>query len=174
MFATTRQFLDYFSLKTLDQLPALAEIRDLETLNAELGFSDPLPGTDAAPAPQGDPDTDGEPTAQAQQVAAEPGEAEHAISESGVEDGEVLQADSGQQEATQSGPGLTVVGGTAHVVAARDEPVPSVTLAEAADDLEARAAQSESADVSAADNDEVESASDDYTDGVSSESESKT
>jgi segregation and condensation protein B len=44
MYATTRQFLDYFNLKTLDQLPALAEIRDLETLNAELGFSEPVPG----------------------------------------------------------------------------------------------------------------------------------
>ena len=44
MYATTRQFLDYFNLKTLDQLPALADIRDLETLNVELGFSDPVPG----------------------------------------------------------------------------------------------------------------------------------
>jgi segregation and condensation protein B len=43
MYATTRQFLDYFNLKNLDQLPALAEIRDLETLNAELGFNEPLP-----------------------------------------------------------------------------------------------------------------------------------
>ena len=43
MYATTRQFLDYFNLKTLDQLPALADIRDLETLNVELGFSDPVP-----------------------------------------------------------------------------------------------------------------------------------
>ncbi len=43
MYATTRQFLDYFNLKSLDQLPALAEIRDLETLNAELGFSEPMP-----------------------------------------------------------------------------------------------------------------------------------
>ncbi len=50
MYATTRQFLDYFGLKTLDQLPALAEIRDLETLNAELGFSDPPPGAGDAPA----------------------------------------------------------------------------------------------------------------------------
>ena len=41
MYATTRQFLDYFNLKSLDQLPALAEIRDLETLNAELGFTEP-------------------------------------------------------------------------------------------------------------------------------------
>jgi len=46
MYATTRQFLDYFNLKSLDQLPALAEIRDLETLTAELGFSEPLPGHD--------------------------------------------------------------------------------------------------------------------------------
>jgi segregation and condensation protein B len=44
MYATTRQFLDYFNLKSLDQLPALAEIRDMETLNAELGFTDPIPG----------------------------------------------------------------------------------------------------------------------------------
>ncbi len=42
MYATTRQFLDYFNLKNLDQLPALAEIRDLDTLNAELGFTEPL------------------------------------------------------------------------------------------------------------------------------------
>ncbi|MEP4485648.1 MAG: SMC-Scp complex subunit ScpB [Halioglobus sp.] len=48
MYATTRAFLDYFNLKNLDQLPALAEIRDLETLNAELGFSEPLqPEVDA-------------------------------------------------------------------------------------------------------------------------------
>lgn len=40
MYATTRQFLDYFNLRNLDQLPPLAEIRDLETLNAELGFTD--------------------------------------------------------------------------------------------------------------------------------------
>lgn len=41
MYATTRQFLDYFNLKSLDQLPPLAEVRDFETLNAELGFADP-------------------------------------------------------------------------------------------------------------------------------------
>ena len=89
MYATTRQFLDYFNLKSLDQLPALAEIRDLETLNAELGFGEPLP--------------------------------EHL---GGGEDG----------------PGLTVVGGTEHkptVSRGSDSPV---TLSEAADDLESRAA----------------------------------
>ncbi|MAR92392.1 MAG: SMC-Scp complex subunit ScpB [Pseudomonadota bacterium] len=36
MYGTTRQFLDYFNLKNLDQLPSLAEIRDLDAINAEL------------------------------------------------------------------------------------------------------------------------------------------
>ncbi|KYZ87939.1 SMC-Scp complex subunit ScpB [Alloalcanivorax xenomutans] len=40
MFATTRQFLDYFDLKSLDELPPLAEIRDLDKLNEELALSD--------------------------------------------------------------------------------------------------------------------------------------
>ncbi|RRJ85435.1 SMC-Scp complex subunit ScpB [Aestuariirhabdus litorea] len=36
MYATTRQFLDYFNLKNLDELPVLSEIRDLERLSEEL------------------------------------------------------------------------------------------------------------------------------------------
>ncbi|MEL7044209.1 MAG: SMC-Scp complex subunit ScpB, partial [Pseudomonadota bacterium] len=55
MYATTRQFLDYFSLKSLDQLPALADIRDLETLNAELGF-EPLPEENTGEASEGSAD----------------------------------------------------------------------------------------------------------------------
>jgi segregation and condensation protein B len=36
LFGTTRMFLDYFNLKSLDQLPTLAEIRDLEELEPQL------------------------------------------------------------------------------------------------------------------------------------------
>ncbi|TNC89200.1 MAG: SMC-Scp complex subunit ScpB, partial [Alcanivorax sp.] len=36
MYGTTRNFLDYFNLKNLDELPSLAEIRDLDAINAEL------------------------------------------------------------------------------------------------------------------------------------------
>ena len=36
LYATTRQFLDYFNLKSLDQLPPLSELKDLEQLNREL------------------------------------------------------------------------------------------------------------------------------------------
>ncbi len=31
MYATTRQFLDYFNLKSLDELPTLAQLRDFDT-----------------------------------------------------------------------------------------------------------------------------------------------
>ena len=36
MYATTREFLDYFGLKKLEELPPLAEIRDLDSINVEL------------------------------------------------------------------------------------------------------------------------------------------
>ena len=36
LYATTREFLDYFNLQSLDQLPTLAEIRDLDEINREL------------------------------------------------------------------------------------------------------------------------------------------
>ncbi len=64
MYATTRAFLDYFNLKNLDQLPALAEIRDFDTLTAELGFepipelSEQAPGVEAAEVAEGGEATD--------------------------------------------------------------------------------------------------------------------
>ncbi|HED19785.1 MAG TPA: SMC-Scp complex subunit ScpB, partial [Gammaproteobacteria bacterium] len=55
MYGTTRQFLDYFNLKGLDDLPTLMELRDIDSINAELelalpGESLPLPGEDAEQA----------------------------------------------------------------------------------------------------------------------------
>ncbi len=46
MYATPREFLDYFGLKRLDDLPSLAELRDFESLNVELARAEPA----AAPA----------------------------------------------------------------------------------------------------------------------------
>ncbi|KAF0809173.1 transcriptional regulator [Alcanivorax sp. S71-1-4] len=47
MYATTRQFLDYFDLKSLEDLPSLAEIKDLDKLNQELALDDRPTETDA-------------------------------------------------------------------------------------------------------------------------------
>jgi len=36
LYATTKQFLDYFNLKSLEHLPALSEIKDFAELDPEL------------------------------------------------------------------------------------------------------------------------------------------
>lgn len=41
MYATTRQFLDYFNLQSLDQLPPLAEIKEMAA-NEELALDEPI------------------------------------------------------------------------------------------------------------------------------------
>lgn len=40
LYATTRQFLDYFNLKSLEELPSLSEIRDLDDLNPVLNLGE--------------------------------------------------------------------------------------------------------------------------------------
>lgn len=39
VLATTKEFLDYFGLKALDQLPTLAELKDVETVGVQLEFN---------------------------------------------------------------------------------------------------------------------------------------
>src|SRR5699024_7455223 len=41
LLGTTRAFLDYFNLKSLDELPTLAEIKDLDNLEPELELTSP-------------------------------------------------------------------------------------------------------------------------------------
>lgn len=58
LLGTTREFLDYFGLKSLDQLPSLAELKAMPDLSPQLD----LPGTGEAAAAGGDEDApDGEP-----------------------------------------------------------------------------------------------------------------
>jgi segregation and condensation protein B len=46
MFGTTKEFLDYFGLTKLEDLPPLSEIRDLDGLAPELDFPQTLPQQD--------------------------------------------------------------------------------------------------------------------------------
>jgi segregation and condensation protein B len=50
LLGTTRDFLDYFGLKSLDQLPPLAEIKSLEELDPQLALPEPV-GVMALPPP---------------------------------------------------------------------------------------------------------------------------
>lgn len=54
MYATTKQFLDYFNLKSLDELPPLAEIRDMEELDPELSLEDEAPESRIIEFPTGE------------------------------------------------------------------------------------------------------------------------
>ncbi len=45
LYATTKGFLDYFNLKSLEELPSLAEIRDIDSINEKLELS--MPGENA-------------------------------------------------------------------------------------------------------------------------------
>lgn len=63
LYATTKEFLDYFGLKKLDDLPPLSEIRDLDDLNVALELPEPgqqaeLPDQ-AAPEDRDSTDTGG-------------------------------------------------------------------------------------------------------------------
>ena len=59
LFGTSKEFLDYFSLKSLDELPTLAAIKDIDSLNVELDFdrsSQLLPDMDSTGAAQAEAD----------------------------------------------------------------------------------------------------------------------
>ena len=40
LYGTTKEFLDYFNLKSLDELPTLAEIKDLDSIHPELALEE--------------------------------------------------------------------------------------------------------------------------------------
>lgn len=90
MYGTTRGFLDYFNLKTLDELPTLAELRDLDSIHPELAFEQGGEGQAANEAVGGEAEADAlegafppdAETAENPLLAAEVGEALEADTES--------------------------------------------------------------------------------------------
>lgn len=49
LLGTTRDFLDYFGLKSLDQLPTLAELKDMDNVGVQLDFAEAAPAAAGAP-----------------------------------------------------------------------------------------------------------------------------
>ena len=63
LFGSTKIFLDYFNLQNLDDLPTLAEIRDMENLEPELELEPAMPAADVreeGQVPEGDTEADAE------------------------------------------------------------------------------------------------------------------
>ena len=51
LLGTTREFLDYFGLRSLDELPTLAELKDMDNIGVQLEFADAAAaGADTAAA----------------------------------------------------------------------------------------------------------------------------
>ena len=48
LYGTTSQFLDYFNLKSLNELPTLAELKDLDQYHPELAFAEQEPADSEA------------------------------------------------------------------------------------------------------------------------------
>jgi segregation and condensation protein B len=70
LYGTTREFLDYFGLRSLDELPSLAELRDLDEINRELDLQDPESAGQATTAEQA-PDEQPATSADAAQAQAD-------------------------------------------------------------------------------------------------------
>ena len=101
MYGTTRKFLDYFGLKSLDELPTLSELRDIDSINAELALDDQTP-------PQVDLDAFDPELRELAEAAAE-------MEAADAEDEETAYADDAREEAE---PEVAEEGGVAPVDAA--------------------------------------------------------
>jgi segregation and condensation protein B len=86
LLGTTREFLDYFSLKKLDDLPTLAQLKELEDLRVQLSLpgADPEAPGQALPldAAEIEPTTDDDEEPASDSAAPRP----HGLVASGVQD----------------------------------------------------------------------------------------
>ena len=69
VYATTKQFLDYFNLKSLGDLPSLAELTDIDDINADL-FADVSHASDNESVIEDDAEAD---TSAAIEIEVQPG-----------------------------------------------------------------------------------------------------
>lgn len=59
LLSTTREFLDYFGLRGLDDLPTLAALRDMDNLGVQLDFGTVMPVPEPAAVAAGDGESAG-------------------------------------------------------------------------------------------------------------------
>ncbi|MDY6946176.1 MAG: SMC-Scp complex subunit ScpB [Pseudomonadota bacterium] len=108
LLGTTREFLDYFGLKSLDQLPILAELKDLETIGVQLELQTDQPAQEGAEA--GEATSDAAASAAGETAASSDGEAgeagpggERAEVETQSEEQAVAESETGDGNGNESG-----------------------------------------------------------------------
>jgi segregation and condensation protein B len=91
LLGTTKDFLDYFGLKKLDDLPTLSQLKELEDLRLQLSLPEPAPaaalpavdgGAVHAEGPRGDEDAQGELETHAEDDEEQSEDLEHAAGHS--------------------------------------------------------------------------------------------
>ena len=98
LYGTTKEFLDYFNLKTLDQLPTLAEIKDLDSIHPELELDDDVEKTpEGNDGESGADPADVENRSSEQEISTE--ENTESVSDETVAEGDVLTSENHQVEA---------------------------------------------------------------------------
>ncbi|HEX7339903.1 MAG TPA: SMC-Scp complex subunit ScpB [Rhodanobacteraceae bacterium] len=112
LFGTTRLFLDYFNLKSLDELPPLADILNLEEIDPQLALDDAVPAAANVAPPS----------------AATPDDADFA-----TEAGPGTEADTKSASTGATTPDTDAVASTIVTAAADDEPSPHSTPIDSAD-----------------------------------------
>ena len=79
MYATTKEFLDYFNLRRIDELPPLSELKDLDSIAQDAGMEVPPAGsedeTDSPDTPEEDIEVDNDLISQELSEDSDPHEA---------------------------------------------------------------------------------------------------
>ncbi len=93
LLGTTREFLDYFGLKSLEELPPLAELKAMADLNVQLDFA-------TEPAHAASDPASGPPESAAEDPAAPAGPDSHAVGDAASEDEDEEDASSADPESS--------------------------------------------------------------------------
>ncbi|USD20383.1 SMC-Scp complex subunit ScpB [Microbulbifer variabilis] len=131
LYATTRDFLDYFNLSSLDDLPTLAEIRDIESLNKILE-SEGLPPEEIAAALA----AEGEELSEGEQASVETEEEAGALESEEQEESEDAETDTDAEEDARVAAALEEIAAEANIQLETDAEQPEIeTEAAESDDV---------------------------------------
>ncbi|MDZ7790017.1 MAG: SMC-Scp complex subunit ScpB [Xanthomonadales bacterium] len=124
LIGTSRAFLDYFNLKSLDELPTLAEIKDIDNLEPELELQSPQSDPDSSNAENDSHEQADEKQVDEKQSDEKQGDEEDAVEQTHEEDDEQARAAShgdGEDDAEAS-PRTDTGGGSEANGEAPDQP----------------------------------------------------
>lgn len=134
LYGTSKEFLDYFNLKSLDELPTLAELRDLDQIHQELDLdidntatAEDHPQDVATPVADSAADD-----SQAASAASQPSDADEQPAEAGVEQ----PTAQGDQTDTESAPDSAEVDDSESTAKKSDHRVAALAVTADADGVE--------------------------------------